>query len=106
MNLRRNVHSLETKACWGRGWGGPPGGNPPGPFNSMAPEDSWSLGNQASGAITPRACVTPDPGGEFCFPNRALKLAIESLDWIVFSSLLLPPPVFGFRTQTFESKGK
>lgn len=70
------------------GWAS--GGDPPGPFKSLAPEDSWSLGNPGSGATTPRACMTPDPGGKFCFSNRPLNFATESLDWIVFPSLTSP----------------
>lgn len=92
MNLPWNVHSLETTAYLGRGWGGPLRGFPQVPLR-VWPQRIQSPGNPARGATTPRACMTPDPGGEFCFSNGPLKFATESLDWIVFPSPS-PPRVF------------
>lgn len=45
-----------------------------------------------------------DPGGEFRFSNKLLKLAIKSLDWIGFPSLASPS--FQFSNTDLPIKGK
>lgn len=83
-------------------------GNSPGPFTSLAPACSLFSGwGSHIWSVTLGACVTTDRGlglggGGVCFSNKPLKAcsSITAPDW----SLLLPPRVFGFRTETLESR--
>lgn len=97
---------LRNYSLLGRGGGSrPSGGNSQGPFNSLALEGSSFPGwGSHIWCHHPWGMCDNRPGvGEFVFQASPSKLAVaHCARW---GSLLLPPCVFGFRTEPLESRG-